>query len=78
MSKVIITLPKSLLLGLAKKEQALIDSGRDENQNLMNDLDVGYHCGKRDAFYAVIEHFEMMTAEDESFYEDAGENEGEE
>ena len=78
MSKVMITLPKSLLLGLAQKEQEMIDNRRDEAYNHMDDIDVVYHWGKRDAFYAVIEHFEMFTAEDESFLEDAGENQEEE
>lgn len=78
MSKVVITLPKSLLLGLAKKEQEMIDEKKDENHNQMDDFDVMYHCGKRDAFYAVIENYELMTAEDESFLEDEGENQEEE
>ena len=78
MSKVVITLPKSLLLGLAKKEQEMIDKKKDENHIQMDDLDLMYHCGKRDAFYAVIENYELITAEDESFIEDAGENQEEE
>ena len=78
MSKVIITLPKSLLLGLAKKEQEIINSDYDENHQTMDITDVSYHAGKRDAFMAVIAHYEMMTAEDESFLEDAGENQEEE
>lgn len=77
MSKEVITLPKSLLLGLAKKEQEMIDEKKDEKHNQMDDFDVMYHCGKRDAFYAVIESYELMIAEDESFLEDAGENQAE-
>lgn len=77
MSKGIITIPKSYLLGKAKKEQEMIDTRKDENHYAMSDLDVMYHAGKRDAYHAVIEYYEMVMAEDESFLEEEEENQDE-
>ena len=68
--KVIITLPKSLILGLAKREQKIINDSPKDGFGQTDIEEWWKHVGKRDAFYEIIDLYESISADDEDAYEE--------